>query len=859
VRFYRFLLTLLPSEFRGDFGDAMGADLDAMPRARIWTREIPSLITAIVREHAAGLASDMRDAVRVLRQSPGFTLAAILMLAVGTGANAAVFSVIDAVMLRPAFPDAGRIVTVSEERTNKAPARILPLAHIPALERSGVFAKVSGVSGSLSVMTHGREDRRVDVECVSASLFDLVGVQAAKGRVFGPDDDRPGGEPVLVISHQMWLREFGGADMSSVLGRTVTLNGQANTVIGVMPREFLGPSASNRTEAWAPLGQAIGRRAASGCRLAADGRAQVIARIVPPLTMASAIERLNAQNVLQGLPMPAGATGRIQLTRTDADTYDDFRAPFLALMGAVVCVLLIAIANVANLQLERLSGRRREMAVRLALGASHARIIRQTLVENVLLSVTGAVVGLGAAQLTLRSMVAMMPPTVPHIADIAVDSRALAATFALALAAGIGVGIVPALHALRSGGAMDLRARELTTRGMAGGTRWVRRSLVIAELALSVTLLIGAGLMVRTFMVLRPVDIGFDPSNRFVTNTSLPDEWIVTPEHRRFMDDVISRLNAIPGVVSASGSSYLPFGGYTATSQVRVNQAATDGVWSAWTSEHFMRDMGMSLAAGREFNAGDSPAGAPVAIVNETFARQFFPAGDALGQSIDVRPEDATVTTTRRIVGVLRDAREGGRDRIIRPEIYAPYAQEPGAGYLYFVVKTDGTSHAQLPALIRKAVSDAKPGQIAERIEPMQTMVDRGVSRPRFGAWLFGVFAAIAAGLSAMGLGAVIAWWVAERRREIGVRMALGAPGSRVAGLVVRESLGLTFAGIAIGGTAAAFSTRLLGDWLYGVTPTDPATFALGAAGMLAIAAAAAYLPARRAARVDPAVTLRLE
>lgn len=850
-RVFRQLQRWLPSEFRGDFGDAMLADAHAS-QASWWTREIPGLIAAIAREHTEGVRQDLKYARRQLAATPGFTIAAVIMLAVGTGSNAAMFSVIDAVVVRPAFRDPARVVEISKEREGKRPDYRMTPAELKTLQRSNVFSAVSGWSGRLAVLTGAADTRRIGVDCVSAAMFDVLDVRPVIGRAFGADDDRPGASPVAVISNALWRRDFGST--TDAIGRTITLDGRPTTIIGVMPRGFLGVNANNTVEVMTPLEPAVAGDASAICRILPDSRLfSGYARVRAPLTATSAAAAINERQLLPS---------RIRLERTDATSYDDFQRPLTALLGAVACVLLIACANVANLQLERLSGRRRELAMRLALGASRGRVMRQTVIENLLLSGGGVIAGLITARLTLGSITSMMPPTLPNVGDVTLDGRVMAITIVVAVVAGLIVGLVPAVHMLRAGAALNLRTSERT---VAGGAHWLKRSLVVTEVALSVALLIGAGLMVRTFWTLRPTALGFTTSGRTTTYTLLNDGWRVQPGHLQFVNDVIERFEAIPGVTSASASSYLPMSGYTATSSIRIGNATAKQVWTAWVTEHFLRDMDVAITRGRDFNGGDVAGAPPVAIINETFARQHFPNADPIGQRVEVdasadldsAPRGAV--TTRLIVGVARDMREGGRDRIQRPELYAPYAQEPGPALLYFVLRTDGAAPAQLSAQIQAAIGAARPGQLAERIETMDALVNRSVSRPRFGAWLFGTFAAIAVGLSTLGLGAVVAWWVAQRRREIGIRMALGSTRTQVAHLVVKQGLTLALIGIALGGGAAAVATRLLAEWLYGVAPNDAPTFIVCSACMLIVAIAAAYVPARRAARIDPAITLKTE
>jgi putative ABC transport system permease protein len=868
-RAYRRLLALLPADFRYEFGESMARDfrdrnreLTGRARRRLWSRELPGLLWTALAQYLAAAWRDVRFTLRMMARSPGFAAAAVIMLAVGTGANAAMFSVIDAVMLRSAFRDAGRIVSIEEQPAGKPASSALPLSHFDTLAGLPVFERVAGITGSLPIVTGAGAPHRIDVECVSASMFPLLGVQPILGRALGPDDDRAGAAPAIVISHRTWMRDFQGA--RDVVGRTLALNGQPNTIVGVMPAGFLGPYASNRTEGWAALMPAAGARSAAGCELrrASDDpnriatRIEFIARVRAPQTLESAAAEINAMGVAARLPTPVNgvAPSRIVLERADDVQFARVRAPFLALLGAVGCVLLIACANVANLQLERLVGRRREIAVRLALGATRGRIVRQTLVENLLVSLIGAACGIVAAKLTLQTIVDMIPWYVPHVGEIAMDARTLVATFAAAVATGLAVGVVPAFQATRAGIARDLH--ESSAR-VIGGARWIRRGLVIGEVALSVALVIAAALLLRTFLTLRPVDPGFTATNRTSVEILLNGDWAPDRDRERFVNAVMQSVGEIPGVTSVSASSYQPLSGYTDLARITVGESAAD-VWSSWITPRYVEDMAMTVARGRSFGEADTAAGPPVAMINEALAARFWPASNPVGQTIDVQAPDRTITG-RQIVGIVNTTRSWGTDTEARSELYVPYAQEPGSTLIYFIVSTAAPPAANLAAEITSRVAALRPNQAIERIEPLGASLDRSVAQPRFAAWLFGVFAAMAVGLAALGLSAVIAWWVTQRRREIGVRMALGASARAVSSLILKQAVWLVGTGVALGLVIAALSTRAIGVWLYGVAPLDPLTFVLAGAGMLLVAMAAAWLPARRAARIDPVITLRTE
>ena len=857
-RIYRRLLRLLPPDFRGEFGDSMARDfrdrnrgLTGAARRRLWSREVPALVLTTVAQWGEAAWRDLRFTLRMMARAPGFSLAAVLMLAIGTGANAAMFSVLDAVLLRSAYPDAGRIVTVLEGAPGQSGGRAIPVSHLDVLARAPGFEAVAGLTGSQSVLTGAGEPRRLAVECVSASMFRLLGVPAALGRVFTGAEDRAGGPPVVVLSHRTWQETFSGAP--DIVGRSITLDNVSNTVIGVMPDGFLGPEVRNRSGAWAPLAPAIGQRSPAGC-IVRLGFVTVIARVAAPLTLDEAAARANASGVLAGLTAWNGAVNpRLELARADDYAYARLRAPLAALLGAVACVLLIACANVANLQLERLVGRRREIAIRLALGATRGRIVRQTIVENLLVSVIGADAGIIAARLTLKAIVGLMPLQIPHVQEIAVNGRTLAVTLAAALAAGLGVGLLPALQATRQDVAADLGQ---SSRSVVGGTAWTRRSLVVIEVALSVVLLVAAGLMLRTFLVLRPVDPGFAASNRTVAEMVFDGTWHIDPSREQTVDAAMRQIGDLRGVAGVSATSYLPLSGVTDLSRVTIGDESAD-VWSSWSTSGYFREMDMRLGRGRWFTDRDTPAAAPVAMVNEAMATRFWAGADPIGRLIDVQTPDGT-RSRRQIVGILETTRSWGTDTERRSELYMPYRQGPGSTLIYFILRTNGAAAVTLPAEIRTIVSTIRPGQIVDRIEPMQASLDRSVSAPRFAMWLFGAFAVAGGVLAAIGLAAVVAWWVTERRREIGVRIALGASAERVVRLVLREGLLLAAAGVGIGIGAAALVTRVLRDWLYGVAPpTDPLTFALCAAAMLGVTAVAAWLPARRVARVDPILSLR--
>lgn len=834
-------------------------------RAGLWLRtESRSLVRAYQKRddsNAGGIAAQWfanarRDAgftFRMLARSPGFAVAAILMLAMGTGANAAIFSVIDAVLLRPGALDPARLVEVNEQTPGRPAKPGAPFAHVAVLARAPAFAEVAGMSNALPILTGAGAPHRLDVDCVSASFFPLMGVAPVVGRVFAAAEDRPGADAVVVLSFLEWQRDFGGD--RGVLGRVISLGGRTNTVVGVMPAGFLGPRVRNGIGAWAPLGQSIGQAGPAGCD---DGTnvVEVVARVRAPLTLDVAAAEVNGSGLLTNVRSRWGvAHPSLVLSPADDRAVGALRTPLAMLLGAVGCVLLIACANVANLQLERLLGRRRELAVRLALGATRSRLVRQTLVENLIVSALGALVGFLIARLTIGALVGLMPASMAHVADVAVNGRTFAVTIAVALVSGFAIGALPALQATRTDLIRDLRQ---SSRAITREATWIRQGLIVAEVGLSLVLLVAAGLLVRTFLILKPADPGFAIDNRTVVEIEFNGVWQPNTAHEQTVETILARTQALPGVASVSMSSYLPLSGATDLSGVTVGDV-TANVWASWSSPNYFREMGMRLIRGRFFADSDTASAPAIAVVNEAMAKRFWPSTDPIGQAIDIHAPDRTVSR-RRIVGIIGTARSSGTDLEQRSELFVPYRQQPGSTQIYFVIHTNGAPAATLASSVRTIVAEAQPDEVVDSVESIAAKLDRSLAGPRFAMWLFGLFAAAGAALSALGLAAVVAWSVTERRREIGVRMALGASAERVARVIAREGLLLVALGLALGLGLALLSTHLLKNWLYGVAaPTDLRTFVASGLGLLVVTALATYLPARRAARIDPSVTLRSE
>lgn len=792
---------------------------------------------------------DVRYAWRGMSASPGFTAVALLMIAIGTGTNAAMFSVIDAVMLRSPFTDPDRVVLVGARGADGRSTSAISLAQYRSLRESaqGFDALAAIASGQRPILTGLGEPKRFNTECVTAGMFRVLGTAPAIGRTFTEDEDRAGAPAVVVLSYPFWQRELGGS--RDVVGRSVTLSGVPATVVGVMPRGFGGPLSRSNTDGWMPGGAALEGGASPGCA----GRSSVnaFARLKPGLSLDAVAQQATDAAGIARLEDWRGHTGsRLALVSLQEQTIADLRTPLLALLAAVGLVLLIACANVANLQMERIFGRRVELAVRMALGATRARIIRQTLTETLILYVLGSIAGILAARWTLHLVIGLMPGSMPHLDDIELNVRILAATIAVACGSGIAVGLLPAIQETSPRLMNDLRAARAVTRG-AG---WTRRLLVVTQVALSLMLLVGAGLMIATFQTLRPSRPGFNAADKLTASIRLQGSAEHAPGP--FFDRAIARVSELPGVGSVAASTYLPMSGNVAAVTVRAGDV-TQEIYSGVVTPNYFAEMEIPILRGRGFSAADATGAPRVAIVNEAFVRRMFAGDDALGKFVDVDYYDKR-QGARQIVGVLKDTRSSGSDLRARAEIYLPAAQAPSPS-MFLIVRSQRPGDPRLAAGLRGAISAIDRAQVVDRIVPMQELLDARVSTWRFGAWLLGVFAAIAILLAAVGLGASIAWWVTQRTREIGVRMALGAKPRRIASLVLTQGIVLAASGVVLGLAGAAASTRFLSSWLYGVTALDRATFIVSALGMLLVAAVASYIPARRATRIDPLVALRAE
>lgn len=836
LRLFRALLRLLPAEFRGDFGEAMAADVDGAGERGLafWWREDVSVVRAAVREHFDALRQDLKYAVRMMRRTPGFTTMAVLMLALGTGVNVAMFSIVNAVMLSSPFENPGELATVRFLVKGRATWAVPVDRYRDLLAAPGPLAAVGAFSGGSHVLTGYGDPRSVDdIECFSSEMFGVLGTRPLLGRTFGPNDDRPDAAPTIVLSYDFW-RQLGGSP--AILGTPITINQTPVTVIGVMPRGFAGPLARADGQGWLPRGRPLQSADNAGCR---QGDVSVVARLQRGLSLGA------VKSALEGFV----------LVPLESPIMDDVRTPFNVLMAAVACVLLIACLNVGGLQMERTLARRREIALRLALGASWGRLVRQTLTENLLLALAGAAAGVAAAALTLRTIVSMLPSNVPYLDQIDVNGRVLAVAMGAAAAVGLMAGLLPIAEMRRFSPARDLTdATRVTERR----SSWGRRTLVVVEIALSIVVLIGAALMVQTFLTLRPTRPGFDPARKLVMFVRLRG---ATPEaSEQFFRQLLDRLRTAPAIRDAAGSTYFPMSGNTAIAALRVGDTMQD-VQTNYMTPGFFTLMKVPIVAGRMFSAEDTRASVPVIIVNQMLAARIRPDGRVVGQRILVKSQfgpAAAAPVERIIVGVIASTRNSGVDTRPRNEAYVPYAQNPVPA-LQVVAEANTGREGEAAAEMRAAVRALRPDLVVAPPRSMVALIRQRMGATPFGAWLLGLIASLAVGLAAIGLMATIGWWVRQRTRELGVRIALGATRGGVTALVVRQGMTLAVLGVSLGCAAAVGVTRYLTGWIYGVTPLDTATFAGCATLMLLVAMCAVYFPVRKATSVDPLVALRAD
>lgn len=801
------------------------------------------------------MTDDFRYAVRLARQRPGLTALALLTLALGIGATTALFSLVEAVLLRPLpFRDPDRLVMVWEHNLPRdRPTNVVSpgnFLHWQELTRS--FERLAGVSPTVRVsLAASGEPEEVAAQLVSAALFPLLGVEASLGRTFLPDEDRPG-SAVVLLGDRLWRRRF-RAD-PAIVGRTVTVDGRALTVVGVMPPWFAATDAD--VELWLPLGLPAAARTPRGRSLVVFGR------LKPGVTVAQAQADMTrvAGDLARLFPdVNTGWTARV--VPLQEQMVGAVRPALLVLFGAVALVLLVACANVANLLLVRATARQREMAVRAALGANHRRLVRQLLVESLALSATGGALGLGTAWLVLRAFgalaVARLPGPRPDAMGI--DLMVLLFAVATSLASGLAAGLAPVTAVLRSNLVETLKegARTATS---ARGHR-LRGALVVAEVALALVLLVGAGLLVRSFVRILAVEPGFDPARAVTLRLTLPRATYGSDARRvGLISELVDRIGALPGVQAAGGVSFLPLAGPGAATRFEVVGRPKPPLGEEPVCDvrvvagDYFAAMGIPLLRGRMFTGRELREKTPAILVNDALARRHWPGEDPIGRQLVVSWTDAEPSE---VVGVVADVRLESLAMPPRPTVYFPY---PRTAYpsMALVVRSHGDPLAVVPAVVEQVRRLDRDVPVAD-IRPLAGVVSRAVGDRRVIMLLLAAFAAAALALAGVGIYGVMATTVAERTHEMGVRLALGAAPGDVLRLVVSDGVRLAGAGVGLGAVGAASLGRWLRSLLFEVPPGDPVTFGATAALAILVAVVASLVPALRASRVDPAIALRAE
>ncbi|HJT27073.1 MAG TPA: ABC transporter permease [Pyrinomonadaceae bacterium] len=805
------------------------------------------------------LITDIRYGFRSLLKRPGATAVALVTLALGIGVNTAIFSAVDSILLRPLpFKDPERIVSVWEQtpslgiqQNQAAPANFFDLRN------QNQSFEALGAYGPLDINLTGAGDpERLNGQLVTANVFSILGVAPALGRTFLANEDQPGQEHVVVLSDALWQRRFNRDP--SIINRNIALNGETFTVVGVMPRGFFFPL--RETELWVPWAMEPDQ---------ASGRGDHYLTLVGRLKTGVSIERANADLAAIGQRLageyPRTNEGLGFIARSlHKDYVGDLRLPMLILFGAVGLVLLIACANVANLLLAQATTRRKEIAIRIALGARRWTIVRQMLVESLLLASGGGLLGVLGAFWGVEALTKFLPESLSKLQGVSIDARVLLFTLGVSVLTAIVFGGVPALLTSRTtpGATLSDVARD-----MAGGTsgRNVRRLLVVSEVALAVVLLVSAGLLIRSFQLLRQVEPGFNPENALTMRMVLPFPKYAKKETRSaFYDEVLRQVKETRGVEAAGMITFMPlsFSGMNFSFSVEGRAAPSDmnlpfALFRVVSPDYF-RAMGIPLLRGRYFEAQDSPDTTPVTLINRRLAEQYWPGEDAIGKRIKVGPADSP-NAWLTVVGVVGDVRQTGLHEQ-KLDFYVPYMQERRSFMAPrdLVVRTKADP-AVIAAAVRKAVWSVDKDQPVSNVRTVNDVFSAAISQERFQALMLGLSAALALVLACVGLYGVISYSVVQRTHEIGVRMALGAQPVDVLSLVIRQGMSLTFVGLVVGIVAGTFVTRVLTDMLFGVTPRDPLTFAGVPVLLLVVAFLACYIPARRATRIDPLIALRYE
>ena len=816
------------------------------------------------------LWNDLRYGWRVMRRSPGFAAVALLTLAIGIGANAAIFSIVNGVLLRPLpFPDSSRIVTIWETDANRNIVRgtASPAEFLDWREMNHSFTELSGWRSLLFTITGSGDAEQVHGSQVSGNFFRMLGVGPVIGRDFSSEDEKPGREQVAILTYALWQRHYGGD--SSVIGKSILLDEKPYTIIGILPRSFSLYGVAPELDIWVPF-------AFNRAQLNRENHELVIfGRLRPgvPLHQAQAeMETILSQLKKQypGIDQENG----VRVAGFHDELIKSLRPSIVILLAAVGFLLLIACANVANLMLARASTREREIAVRATLGAGRRRILRQLLTESALMALLGGALGIAVAYGGIHLLREGLPRAgrgqIPHAEWIGIDGTVLAFTLFVSLLTGIIFGLAPAVQISRSELFESLKEGS---RGSTGGRRshFIQSSLVVSEVALSLMLLVGAGVLIRSFFLIMSDSLGFDPSNVlsmqiFLSAPHYPKAQQVVNFYQR----VIEGVGALPGVKSASAANFLPLTGWSGFCDFDIAGRATPPSGEHFTGQYrvadwrYLQTMGISVKQGRDLVASDGPDTQSVALINEALARRYWPNQDPVGQQIrlkfpdtrqpwDPEPREGWLN----IVGIVSDVRdaEWGEQKV--GQIYLPYTQN-ASRIMHLVVRSEGDP-TQLVSGVRSVVNSVDPSQPVTEARSMDDYLAASVSRRRLSMLLLVLFAGVATVLAAVGIYGVMAYAVTQRSHEIGIRMALGAEPNDVLRMVVRDGMKLAGIGLVIGIAASYAAVHYLASQLYGVKTKDPITVLCVSVGLALVAISACYFPARRATKVDPLEALRYE
>ncbi len=812
------------------------------------------------------LMQDVRYGLRLLRRAPAFASLAVVTIGLGIGANTAIFSVINGVVRKPlAYPAADRLmfITSAFPTLNFNKFWVSPPEYFEFTEHTRAFTAVGAYTTGAMNLSEGERPERVNAVFMTANMFDVLGVKPLRGQPFTAAQDLPNADPVVVLSHELWQGSFGGAQ--DIVGKAVQIQGRARTVVGVMPPGY--DLHDTKAQLWLPLGLDPAVRTNRGSHFL-----YLVGRMTPGSTPEAARSELTGMlrqwnSWIPNNHVPNDSTHRMQMEPLQDEVVGGVKRALWVLQGAVLLVLLIACANVANLLLARAETRHREFAVRSALGAGRVRILRQFMVEGLVLSVLGAALGVALAWWGLKVILAANPDSIPRATEITLDPAVLLFTTAVALLTGLVFGLAPLLHLGEESVTHAIRDGSARTTTNIGRNR-VRQGLVMGEIALAVMLVIGSGLLIRTFYNLTTVDAGFEPGNRVTFGTVLPQATYTQPEQRaQFTASLIERLQQTPGVERVAAMQGLP-----PFRQVNANDTDFEGYapqqgdpppnvdYYQTSTIGYFETMGIQIRQGRAFELPDV-TGTPVVVINEALAKRFYKDQNPIGRRL--RPsglQDTTLWFT--IVGIARDVKQGGLEAPAGTELYFNYEQAARVGFvpnqMHFVLQSPRPVGTLAPA-IRAAVTAMDPALPVVQLRTMEDVVGASLVRQRFLTQLLGIFAAVALALAAIGTYGILSYMVTERRREIGIRMALGAGAAQVRQMVLRQSVTLAGIGIAAGVAGALALARFIQSLLYGVSPFDPLTFAFVSTAIALVAVLACLVPMRRAMRVDPLTSIRAD